>query len=105
MVFKSIDSLFDKEKNKLKRSIIYNESTSKGRMLSDIMNGGRGKDGTPAGYDYKALSYDRSTSDAVFRNKMGANSSAELHWILSLKSSKRTVLYSSSIATKERGQL
>ena len=100
MVFKSIDSLFDKEKNKPKRSIIYNESNSKGRMLSDIMNGGRGKDGTPAGYDYKAMTYDRVTTDAVKRNNMGANSTATITYNPFTRDFKHTVLYSSSIATE-----
>ncbi len=101
MVFKSIDSLFDKEKNKPKRSIIYNESTSKGRKLSDIMNGGRGKDGTPAGYDYKAMTYDRVTTDAVKRNNMGANSTATITFNPFTQDFKRTVLFSSSIETQE----
>ena len=97
MVFKSIDSLFDKEKNTPKRSIIYNESTSSGKTLSDIVNGERGRGDAPAGYDYKALSYDRSTSDAVFRNKMGANSSASITFNPFTQDFKRTVMFSSSI--------
>ena len=76
MVFKSIDSLFDQNINTVKRSIIYNESTSHGRKLTDILHGGRSDDGIPAGYDYKAMSYDRVNSDSITRNKLGANSSA-----------------------------
>jgi len=97
MVFKSIDSLFDKEKNKPKRSIIYNESNSKGRMLSDIMNGGRGKDGTPAGYDYKALTYDRVITDVMKRNNMGANATQSRTFNLFTRDYKCTILFSPSI--------
>ena len=48
MIFKSIDSLFDEEKNPRKRSIIFNSTTD--------------KSGTPEGYDYKALTYDKETA-------------------------------------------
>jgi len=96
MIFKSIDSLFDKEKNIPKRSIIYNESTP-GMKLSDIMNG-RKKGDIPAGYDYKALTYDRTNSDAVSRNKMGANSSATITFNPFTQDFKRTILFSSSVA-------
>ena len=95
MIFKSIDSLFDKEKNTPKRSIIYNESTP-GMKLSDIMNG-RKKGDIPAGYDYKALTYDRTTSDAVSRNKMGANTSATITFNPFTQEFKRTILFSSSV--------
>ncbi len=95
MIFKSIDSLFDKEKNIPKRSIIYNESTP-GMKLSDIMNG-RKKGDIPAGYDYKALTYDRTNSDAVSRNKMGANSSATITFNPFTQEFKRTILFSSSV--------
>ena len=98
MIFKSIDSLFDKEKNTPKRSIIYNESTA-GMKLSDIMNGLK-KGDIPAGYDYKALTYDRTTSDAMSRNKMGANSSATITFNPFTQDFKRTVLFSSSIDVK-----
>jgi hypothetical protein len=99
MIFKSIDSLFDKEKNTPKRSIIYNESTP-GMKLSDIMNG-RKKGDIPAGYDYKALTYDRTNSDAVSRNKMGANSSATITFNPFTQDFKRTILFSSSVDLKE----
>ena len=95
MIFKSIDSLFDKEKNIPKRSIIYNESTP-GMKLSDIMNG-RKKGDIPAGYDYKALTYDRTNSDAVSRNKMGANSSATITFNPFTQEFKRTIMFSSSV--------
>ena len=95
MIFKSIDSLFDKEKNIPKRSIIYNESTP-GMKLSDIMNG-RKKGDIPAGYDYKALTYDRTNSDAVSRNKMGANTSATITFNPFTQDFKRTILFSSSV--------
>ena len=98
MIFKSIDSLFDKEKNTPKRSIIYNESTP-GMKLSDIMNG-RKKGDIPAGYDYKALTYDRTNSDAVSRNKMGANSSATITFNPFTQDFKRTILFSSSVDLK-----
>ena len=95
MIFKSIDSLFDKEKNIPKRSIIYNESTP-GMKLSDIMNGLK-KGDIPAGYDYKALTYDRTTSDTVSRNKMGANTSATITFNPFTQDFKRTILFSSSV--------
>ena len=95
MIFKSIDSLFDKEKNTPKRSIIYNESTP-GMKLSDIMNGLK-KGDIPAGYDYKALTYDRTNSDAVSRNKMGANSSATITFNPFTPDFQRTVMFYSSI--------
>ena len=95
MIFKSIDSLFDKEKNTPKRSIIYNESTP-GMKLSDIMNGLK-KGDIPAGYDYKALTYDRTNSDAVSRNKMGANSSATITFNPFTQDFKRTILFSPSV--------
>ena len=103
MIFKSIDSLFDKEKNTPKRSIIYNESTS-GMKLSDIMNG-RKKGDIPAGYDYKALTYDRTTSDAMSRNKLGANSSANVSVSPLSKNFDRKVLFSSSIEIVEESSL
>lgn len=65
MIFKSIDSLFDEEKNPRKLSIIYNESFSR-------------NSGIPAGYDTKALTFDRDVTDSIERNKMGANSSAAI---------------------------
>ena len=103
MIFKSIDSLFDKEKNTPKRSIIYNESTP-GMKLSDIMNG-RKKGDIPAGYDYKALTYDRTTSDAMARNKLGANSSARVSVSPFSKNFDHKVLFSSSIEVKEGASL
>ena len=51
MIFKSIDSLFDEEKNPRKRSIIFNSTTD--------------KSGTPEGYDYKALTYDKETANKL----------------------------------------
>ena len=69
MMFKSIDSLFDKEKNPIKKSIIYNESTS-GLKLSQLIGGT--DDSLPVGYDYKAMTYDKVVCDALARNKMGA---------------------------------
>jgi len=95
MIFKSIDSLFDKEKNKPKRSIIYNESTA-GMKLTDVINGGK-KGDIPAGYDYKALTYDRTTSDAMSRNKMGANSTATITFNTQTQDFKRTVMFSPAI--------
>ena len=95
MIFKSIDSLFDKEKNKPKRSIIYNESTA-GMKLTDVINGGK-KGDIPAGYDYKALTYDRTTSDAMSRNKMGANSTATITFNPFTQDFKRTVMFSPAI--------
>ncbi len=58
MIFKSIDSLFDEEKNPRKRSIIFNSTTD--------------KSGTLEGYDYKALTYDKETANKLEMSKLGA---------------------------------
>ena len=103
MIFKSIDSLFDKEKNTPKRSILYNESTP-GMKLSDLMM--RSKKGDiPAGYNYKALTYDRTNSDAMSRNKMGANSSARVSVSPLSKNFDHKVLFSNSIEIAEEPSL
>ena len=60
MIFKSIDSFFDEEKNPRKKSIIYNETPD------------ANKDDLPAGYDYKALTYDKTSADVMEMSKMGA---------------------------------
>ena len=66
MVFKSIDSFFDEDKNPRKKSIIYNETPD------------GNKDDLPAGYDYKALTYDKSNADVMEMSKMGAFSTASI---------------------------
>ena len=66
MVFKSIDSFFDEEKNPRKKSIIYNETPD------------ANKDDLPAGYDYKALTYDKTSADIMEMSKMGAFSTASI---------------------------
>ena len=58
MIFKSIDSFFDEEKNPRKRSIIYNQGPEKNQV--------------PEGYDYKALTYDRESASKLEMSKMGA---------------------------------
>jgi len=84
MVFKSIDSFFDEDKNPRKKSIIYNETPD------------GNKDDLPAGYDYKALTYDKSSADIMEMSKMGAFSTASITIDPSPKNGgfdfKRTVL-------------
>ena len=58
MIFKSIDSFFDENKNPKKRSIIYNQGPEKNQV--------------PAGYDYKALTYNRESADKLEMSKGGA---------------------------------
>ena len=64
-IFKSIDSMFDKEKNEPKRSIIYNESSDREKEI-------------PAGYDYKALTYSKEGGDVMEMAKMGAFQTAQI---------------------------
>lgn len=64
MIFKSIDSFFDEEKNPKKRSIIYNQ--------------GPEKNAVPEGYDYKALTFDKETADKLEMSKMGAFTTAAI---------------------------
>ena len=82
MIFKSIDSFFDEEKNPRKRSIIYNQGPEKNQV--------------PEGYDYKALTYDRESASKLEMSKMGAFSTASISIDPSPKnggfSFKRTVL-------------
>ena len=82
MIFKSIDSFFDVEKNPKKRSIIYNQ--------------GPEKNAVPEGYDYKALTFDKESADKLEMLKMGAFSTASISFDPSPKnggfSFKRTIL-------------
>ena len=64
MIFKSIDSFFDEDKNPRKKSIIYNETPD--------------ENGVPEGYDYKAMTYDKSGADVMEMSKMGAFSTASI---------------------------
>jgi len=80
MVFKSIDSFFDEEKNPRKKSIIYNETPD------------GNKDDLPAGYDYKALTYDKSNANVMEMSKMGAFSTASITFDPLNFNFKRTVL-------------
>ena len=80
MVFKSIDSFFDEEKNPRKKSIIYNETPD------------GNKDDLPAGYDYKALTYDKTSADIMEMSKMGAFSTASITFDPLNFNFKRTVL-------------
>jgi len=80
MVFKSIDSFFDEEKNPRKKSIIYNETPD------------GNKDDLPAGYDYKALTYDKTSADVMEMSKMGAFSTASITFDPLNFNFKRTVL-------------
>jgi hypothetical protein len=77
MIFKSIDSFFDEEKNKRKRSIIYNQGPDKA---------------VPEGYDYKALTFDKETADKLEMSKMGAFTTASITFDPINFNFKRTIL-------------
>ena len=64
MIFKSIDSFFDEDKNPRKRSIIYNQGPEKNQV--------------PEGYDYKALTYDRVSANKLEMSKNGAFATARI---------------------------
>ena len=78
MVFKSIDSFFDEDKNPKKRSIIYNQ--------------GPEKNAVPEGYDYKALTFDKESADKLEMLKMGAFSTASISFNPLNFNFKRTIL-------------
>mgnify|MGYP001440477458 CR=1 FL=1 len=78
MIFKSIDSFFDEDKNPRKKSIIYNETPD--------------ENGVPEGYDYKAMTYDKSGADVMEMSKMGAFSTASITFDPINFNFKRTIL-------------
>ena len=78
MIFKSIDSFFDEEKNPRKRSIIYNQGPEKNQV--------------PEGYDYKALTYDRESASKLEMSKMGAFATASITFDPINFNFKRTIL-------------
>ena len=78
MIFKSIDSFFDEEKNPRKRSIIYNQGPEKNQV--------------PEGYDYKALTYDRESANKLEMSKMGAFTTASITFDPINFNFKRTIL-------------
>ena len=78
MIFKSIDSFFDEEKNPRKKSIIYNETPD--------------ANGIPEGYDYKAMTYDKSGADVMEMSKMGAFTTASITFDPINFNFKRTIL-------------
>ena len=78
MIFKSIDSFFDEEKNPRKRSIIYNQGPEKNQV--------------PKGYDYKALTYDRESASKLEMSKMGAFATASITFDPINFNFKRTIL-------------
>ena len=59
MIFRSIDSFFDENKNPRKLSIIYNNSPDRTK-------------GIPEGYDVKALSYETDIADASKQSEQGS---------------------------------
>ena len=59
MIFKSIDSFFDENKNPRKLSIIYNNSPDRTK-------------GIPEGYDVKALSFETDIADASKQSEQGS---------------------------------
>jgi len=78
MIFKSIDSFFDEDKNPRKRSIIYNQGPEKNQV--------------PEGYDYKALTYDRESASKLEMSKMGAFATASITFDPINFNFKRTIL-------------
>ena len=78
MIFKSIDSFFDEDKNPRKRSIIYNQGPEKNQV--------------PEGYDYKALTYDRESANKLEMSKMGAFTTASITFDPINFNFKRTIL-------------
>ncbi len=65
MIFKSIDSFFDEEKNPRKLSIIYNNSPDRTK-------------GIPEGYDVKALSYETDIADASKQSEQGSKKTKQI---------------------------
>ena len=78
MIFKSIDSFFNEDKNPRKRSIIYNQGPEKNQV--------------PEGYDYKALTYDRESANKLEMSKMGAFTTASITFDPINFNFKRTIL-------------
>jgi len=65
MIFKSIDSFFDEDKNPRKLSIIYNNSPDRTK-------------GIPEGYDVKALSYETDIADASKQSEQGSKKTKQI---------------------------
>lgn len=65
MIFKSIDSFFDEDKNPRKLSIIYNNSPDRTKSI-------------PEGYDVKALSYETDIADASKQSEQGSKKTKQI---------------------------
>lgn len=65
MIFRSIDSFFDEDKNPRKLSIIYNNSPDRTK-------------GIPEGYDVKALSYETDIADASKQIEQGSKKTKQI---------------------------
>ena len=65
MIFRSIDSFFDEDKNPRKLSIIYNNSPDRTK-------------GIPEGYDVKALSYETDIADASKQSEQGSKKTKQI---------------------------
>ena len=65
MIFRSIDSFFDEEKNPRKLSIIYNNSPDRTK-------------GIPEGYDVKAMSYETDIADASKQSEQGSKKTKQI---------------------------
>ena len=65
MIFRSIDSFFDENKNPRKLSIIYNNSPDRTK-------------GIPEGYDVKALSYETDIADASKQSEQGSKKTKQI---------------------------
>ena len=65
MIFRSIDSFFDEDKNPRKLSIIYNNSPDRTK-------------GIPEGYDVKALSYETDIADASKQSEQGSKKTKQM---------------------------
>ena len=65
MIFRSIDSFFDENKNPRKLSIIYNNSPDRTK-------------GIPEGYDVKALSYETDIADVSKQSEQGSKKTKQI---------------------------
>ena len=65
MIFRSIDSFFDEDKNPRKLSIIYNNSPDRTK-------------GIPEGYDVKAMSFETDNADASKQSEQGSKKTKQI---------------------------
>ena len=65
MIFRSIDSFFDEDKNPRKLSIIYNNSPDRSKSI-------------PEGYDVKAMSFETDIADASKQSEQGSKKTKQI---------------------------